>query len=71
MTLEISDKTMQILQAEAQRQHTSPESLVESLIQRNLLVKKRDASHLAGTWTDEQVKEFEEAVAPLQEVVEE
>ena len=71
MTIEISQKTQQLLQAAAEVQHTSPEQLAERLIRQGLLVKKRDASHLAGTWTDEQVKEFEELIAPLQEVVEE
>ena len=71
MTLEISEKTQQLLKAEAERQHTSPEQLAEELLQRSLRANKRDASHLAGTWSDEQVREFEAIVAPLQEVVEE
>jgi hypothetical protein len=70
MTLEISEKTQQLLKAEAERQHTSPEQLAEELLQRSLRTKKRDASSLAGTWTDQQVSEFEALVAPLQEVVE-
>jgi hypothetical protein len=71
MTLEISQKTQQLLQVEAARQHTSPEQLAELLIKIGLLVKKRDLSHLAGTWTEEEYREFEELVAPLNEVVEE
>ena len=71
MTLEISQKTQYLLQAEAERQQTSPERLAEQLIKRGLLVKKRDASHLAGTWSDEEYHEFMELIAPLQEVVEE
>jgi hypothetical protein len=71
MTLEISQKTQHLLQVEAERQHTSPEQLAELLIKRGLLVKKRDLSHLAGTWSEEEYRQFEELVAPLQEVVEE
>jgi hypothetical protein len=70
MTLEISQKTQQMLQAEAKKQHTSPDRLAERFIKRALLVRQRDSSHLAGTWSEEEVKEFEEIVAPLQEVVE-
>jgi hypothetical protein len=70
MTLEISEQIQTLLKAEAERQHTSSERLAEELLQRSLRAKKRDASHLAGTWTDEEVREFEAIVAPLQEVVE-
>jgi hypothetical protein len=71
MTLEISETAMQILRAEAERRDTNPESLVENLIHHHLLIRKRDLSHLAGTWSDEEVREFEESVASLQQVVEE
>ena len=71
MTLEISQKTQQLLRAAAELQHTSPEQLAERLIRQGLLVKKRDLSHLAGTWTEAEYKAFEESVASLQEVVEE
>jgi glutamate/tyrosine decarboxylase-like PLP-dependent enzyme len=70
MTLEISEKTQKMLQEEARRQHTSPDLLAERLIKRALLVRQRDSSHLAGTWSEEEFREFEELVAPLQEVVE-
>jgi hypothetical protein len=68
MTLHMSDKTQRLLLDEAQRQHISPEELAEKLIQRGLISKKRDLSHLAGTWTDEEVEAFEESVASLQQV---
>ncbi len=71
MTLEISEKTQQMLQAEAKKQHTSPDLLAERLLKRALLVKQRDLSHLAGTWSDEETRAFNESVASLQEVVEE
>jgi hypothetical protein len=60
MTLEISQKTQQLLQIEAERRHTSPERLAEQLIQAGLLTKKRDASHLTGKWSEEDLKVFEE-----------
>jgi hypothetical protein len=71
VTLHISDKTQRLLLDEAQRQHISPEELAEKLIQRGLSPKRRDLSHLAGTWTDEEVEAFEESVSSLQQVTEE
>jgi hypothetical protein len=71
MTLHVSDKTQQLLLEEARRQRITPEELAEKLIQQGLRPKKRDLSHLAGTWTDEETRVFNEAVAPLQKVVEE
>lgn len=71
MTLEISGTTQNLLLAEAERQHTDPEQLARRLIRLGLLTKKRDLSHLAGTWTEAEYKAFEESVASLQEVVEE
>jgi hypothetical protein len=70
MTLEISPKTQQMLHEEAEKQHTSPDRLAERIIKRALLVRQRDSSHLAGTWSEQEVREFEDLVAPLQEVVE-
>jgi hypothetical protein len=70
MTLHISDKTQRLLVDEAKRQQMNPEELAEKLIQRGLLVKKRDLSNLAGTWSDEEVKIFEESVASLQQPIE-
>jgi hypothetical protein len=71
MTLEISETTMRMLEAEAARQHTTPESLAENLVRRGLLTKKRDASHLAGGWTTAEVENFEKITATLQEVIKE
>jgi hypothetical protein len=71
MTLEISGTTQNLLLAEAERQHTDPEQLARRLIRLGLLTKKRDLSHLAGTWTEAEYKAFEESVASLQEVIEE
>jgi hypothetical protein len=70
MTL-ISDKTQRLLVDEAKRQHMNPDELAEKLIQRELLVKKRDLSSLAGTWSDEEIKIFEESIASLQQPIEE
>jgi hypothetical protein len=70
MTLEISQRTQQLLQIEAERRHTSPERLAEQLIQAGLLTKRRDATHLAGKWSEEEANAFNERVASLQEVVE-
>jgi hypothetical protein len=69
MTLEISGTTQHLLLAEAERQHTDPELLARRLIRLGLLTKQRDASHLAGTWSDEEYRAFEASVASLQEVV--
>jgi hypothetical protein len=71
MTLEISGTTQNLLLAEAERQHTDPEQLARRLIRLGLLTKKRDLSHLAGTWTEAEYKAFEESIASLQEVIEE
>ena len=71
MTIQINDKTQRLLLDEAQRQHISPEELAEKIIRRGLIAKKRDLSHLAGTWTAEEADAFEKSVASLQQVVEE
>ena len=67
MTLEISETTMRMLKAEANRQHTTPESLAENLVRRGLLTKKRDASRLAGGWTDAEVENFDKITSAFRE----
>jgi hypothetical protein len=62
MTLHISDKTQRLLIDEAKRQHINPDELAEKLIQRGLLVKKRDLSSLAGTWTKEEADAFDQSL---------
>lgn len=70
----LDEATAAKLAEEAQRRGLTPEELAAELIQLSLQPprkKYRDASRLAGTWTKEEAREFEEAVAPFGQIDEE
>jgi hypothetical protein len=71
MTIFISPQTEHLLQIEAQKRQMSPAQLAKQLIQTGLLTKKRDASQMAGKWSNEEADAFDERIASLQEVVDE
>jgi hypothetical protein len=71
LRIDLDQKITDRLLEEASRQKASPELLARVLIMQGLypqLVKHRDASHLVGTWTDQEVQEFEEFTKSLHEV---
>jgi hypothetical protein len=74
MTLEISETTMRMLEAEAARQHTNPEVLANELIQIGLtkrLENSKGFGAFLGLWSDAEAEEFKQAIAPLSTVDEE
>lgn len=73
LEIELDQKVSDRLIEEAKHQKASPELLARVLVMQGLypqLVKHRDLTHLVGTWTDEEVKEFEEFTKSLHEVPE-
>lgn len=68
----LDDETFRRLQAEAQRTGSNPESVAQKVLSDNLPSlptagpvggKYRDLSAIAGSWTDEEYRQFLEAVA--------
>jgi hypothetical protein len=61
MTIHLDEPIERLLRAEAERQQTTPDALAAQLLARGLalrLPKKRDLSHLAGTWSDAEAEAF-------------
>jgi hypothetical protein len=65
LTKEINDKLI----AEAKRRGLSPEALAEALIQQSLKGQQfHELDHLAGTWSEEEAKDFEKNTAAFEAV---
>jgi plasmid stability protein len=79
MTLRgIDEKTAEALKERAQKEGTSVNAVTLRLIRESLGLDKRkrnviysDLDHLAGTWSQEQVSEFERNTAVFEKVDEE
>lgn len=62
LTKEVNEKLI----AEAKRRGMSPEALAEVLIQESLKGQTfHDLDHLAGTWSEEEAKDFEKNTVPF------
>ncbi len=71
LEIELDQKVANRLLEEAKNQKASPELLARVLLMQGLypqLVKHRDLTQLIGTWSDEEVREFEEFTKSLHEV---
>lgn len=66
----LSEQLSEKLLAEAKRRGVKPEALVEELLTEQLSMKQRfhDLDYLAGTWSENEEKEFQEAVAAFETV---
>lgn len=65
----LDDETTRLLEEEALRRQLSPPELAATLIRESLRPRKRrNARHLAGTWSEEEAREFAQAIAPFEQV---
>jgi hypothetical protein len=65
LTKEVNEKLI----AEAKRSGMSPEALAEALIQESLKGQPfHDLDYLAGTWSEEEAKDFEKNTAAFEAV---
>lgn len=70
------EETLDWIEKEAERKKISMEMVVQSLIYRGLEVERdpkvhkryHDLDGLAGTWTSEEVAEFQESVADFSQI---
>lgn len=74
----ISPKMMLYLKQQAQKKHTSVNSLILRYIEQGVGIQKtskrklyHDLDHLAGTWTNQDVKLFEENTKAFEQIDEE
>jgi len=69
---DIDDETAAWLRREAEARRTTVEELALDLIRQEIqhleMPTYHDLDHLAATWSDEQAKEFLEAIADLDQV---
>jgi hypothetical protein len=74
MTLEISEKTMKLLQEEAQRRNTDPNTLASELILQGLqqyLESEPGFEVFSGLWSAEDADEFNAATQAFSKIDEE
>ena len=71
----LDDDTLARLNTEAERRNLKPEALAAELLRESLKArrgpKRRDVSHLAGTWTQKEAKEFNRLIEEMFEQVDE
>jgi hypothetical protein len=73
MTLELNDTATRLLQAEAALGNQNPDELASQIVVRVLQMKLHDSKfgEFMGLWSKEDAAEFEQAIAPLNQIDEE
>ncbi len=73
MTLELNDMATRLLQAEAATNNQTPNELVSQIVVRVLQMKHHDSKfgEFMGLWSKEDAAEFENAIAPFNQIDEE
>ena len=75
----IDEKLKRALKERAQYEHISMNNLVLRILQKKLIEDEEskvlktydDLDHLAGTWSEAEVREFEKYVSPFEQIDEE
>lgn len=75
----VDEELEQVLKEKAKREHTSMNKLVLRILRQNLIDEHdsvefktyHDLDHLAGSWTAEEAREFEEHISPFEQIDEE
>ncbi len=70
MSIVLTEQLSEKLIAEAKRRGVKPEVLVEELLSEQLGMKQRfhDLDHLAGTWSETEARDFQEAIGAFETI---